>query len=140
MGILYFCIDYFTKNLAEYMGKFTSLKGKTLAILWRKPNYGGKEMKSFASFFMSFVLTAAMLTGCGCTNRNAGATTAPSIQPTTGMTTVPTTAPTQQTTVPATTDETINHGNGPLVEDTTGPSESTTETGDQSRSRNMPIQ
>ena len=27
-----------------------------------------------------------------------------------------------------------------LVEDTTGPSESTTETGAQSRSRNMPIQ
>lgn len=96
-------------------------------------------MKSFASLLMSFVLTAAMLTGCGCTNRNGGATSAPTILPTTEMTTAPTTAPTQATTTPATTDETINHGNGPLVDETTGAAESTTETTAQSRSRNMPI-
>ena len=87
-------------------------------------------MKSFASLFMSFVLTAAMLTGCGCTNRNTGMTT-------------PTTMPTQASTEPSgtngSTDETINHGNGPLVEESTGASESTAESTAQSRSRNMPI-
>ena len=100
-------------------------------------------MKTLASLFMSFVLTTAMLTGCGCTNRNTGMTTPTTMLPTTEMTTVPTTMPTQASTEPSgtngSTDETINHGNGPLVEDTTSPSESTTETGDQSRSRNMPI-
>lgn len=99
-------------------------------------------MKSFASMFMSFVLTAAMLTGCGCTNRNAGGNTTPTIMPTPEMTTAPTSAPTNAATEPTTTqetDETINHGNGPLVDESTGASESTSETTDQNRSRNMPI-
>ena len=99
-------------------------------------------MKTLASLFASFVLTAAMLTGCGCTNRNTGMTTPTTMLPTTEMTTAPSTAPTQASTEPAGTngtDETINHGNGPLVEETTGPSESTTESTGQSRSRNMPI-
>ena len=99
-------------------------------------------MKTLASLFMSFVLTAAMLTGCGCTNRNAGVTTPSTMLPTTEMTTVPTTAPTHASTEPSTThdtDETINHGNGPLVEESTGASETTTETTAQNRSRNMPI-
>ena len=91
-------------------------------------------MKTLASLFASFVLTAAMLTGCGCTNRNAGMTT-----PTTML---PTTVPTQPSSEPSGTngtDETLNHGNGPLVEESTIPSESTTETTGQNRSRNMPI-
>lgn len=99
-------------------------------------------MKTLASLFMSFVLTAAMLTGCGCTNRNAGVTTPSTMLPTTEMTTVPTTAPTHASTEPSAThetDETINHGNGPLVEESTGASETTTETTAQNRSRNMPI-
>ena len=99
-------------------------------------------MKSFASLIMSFVLTAAMLTGCGCTNRNAGMTTPTTMLPTTEMTTAPTSAPTQESTAPAgtnETDETINHGNGPLVDESTGGSESTTEPTAQGRSRNMPI-
>ena len=86
-------------------------------------------MKTLASLFASFVLTAAMLTGCGCTNRNTGMTT-------------PTTMPPQASTEPSGTngtDETINHGNGPLVEESTGASESTAESTAQSRSRNMPI-
>lgn len=99
-------------------------------------------MKSFASLFMSFVLTAAMLTGCGCTNQNKGATTPTTMLPTTQMTTEPTTMPTQASseTDAATqgTDETMNHGNGPL-EESTGASETTTETTAQNRSRNMPI-
>ena len=102
-------------------------------------------MKTLASLFASFVLTAAMLTGCGCTNRNAGMTTPTTMLPTTEMTTVPTTVPTQPSTEPSGTngtngtDETVNHGNGPLVEESTGASESTAETSGQSRSRNMPI-
>ena len=32
-------------------------------------------MKAFASLFMSLVISAAMLTGCGCTNRNGAVTT-----------------------------------------------------------------
>ena len=99
-------------------------------------------MKTFASLFMSFVLTAAMLTGCGCTNRNAGMTTPTTMLPTTEMTTAPTSAPTQTATEPTNTqgtDETINHGNGPLVDESTGGSEITTEPTAQSRSRNMPI-
>ena len=97
-------------------------------------------MKSFASMFASFVLTAAMLTGCGCTNRNAGMTTPSTLLPTTEMTTTPTTTPTQEPTVPSMTretDETINHGNGPLEDESTA--ESTSETTAQNRSRNMPI-
>ena len=99
-------------------------------------------MKTLASLFASFVLTAAMLTGCGCTNRNGGMTTPSTMLPTTEMTTAPSTAPTQASTEPSGTngtDETINHGNGPLVEESTGASESTAETSGQSRSRNMPI-
>ena len=99
-------------------------------------------MKTLASLFMSFVLTTAMLTGCGCTNRNAGVTTPTTMGPTTEMTTAPTTVPTQPSTAPSTTnetDETINHGNGPLVEESTGASEGTTEPTVQNRSRNMPI-
>ena len=99
-------------------------------------------MKPLASLFMSFVLTTAMLTGCGCTNRNAGMTTPSTVLPTTEMTTVPTTAPTQASSAPTTTretDETVNHGNGPLTEESTGASESTSETTAQNRSRNMPI-
>ena len=96
-------------------------------------------MKTLASMFISFVLTAAMLTGCGCTNRNAGVTTPTTMLPTTEMTTVPTTAPTQGTTTPATTEETRNHGNGPLEEESSTPSDGGTETTEQSRSRKMPI-
>ena len=100
-------------------------------------------MKTLASLFASFVLTTAMLTGCGCTNRNAGMTTPTTMLPTTEMTTVPTTVPTEGSTESSSTngtDETLNHGNGPLVDESTGPSESTGETTNQNRSRNMPIQ
>ena len=96
-------------------------------------------MKTLASLFASFVLTAAMLTGCGCTNRNTGMTTPTTMLPTTEMTTVPTQASTEPSGTNGSTDETINHGNGPLVEESTGASESTAETSGQSRSRNMPI-
>lgn len=97
-------------------------------------------MKSFASLFMSLVLTTAMLTGCGCTNRNVGMTAPTTMLPTTEETTVPTSRPTEVTTLPtepAETDETLNHGNGPLVEETTGAAGETTLPGANGRS--MPI-
>ena len=105
-------------------------------------------MKSFATLFTSLVLTAAMLTGCGCTNRNVDKTTPTTLIPTTLIpTTEMTTAPTTQaaeTTHPTetfgSTDETINHGNGPLVEDGTNTTEDTTEPTAQNRARQgMPI-
>lgn len=99
-------------------------------------------MKPFASLFMSLVLTAAMLTGCGCTNQNADMTTATTLLPTNEATTMPSTAATEMTTAPTTdgmqgTNETINHGNGPLVEDGTGTTEDTTESTAQSRARQV---
>ena len=36
-------------------------------------------MKAFASLFMSLVISAAMLTGCGCTNRNGAVTRQPQL-------------------------------------------------------------
>ena len=102
-------------------------------------------MKSFASLFMSLVLTAAMLTGCGCTNRNMDTATATTLLPTNETTVTPSTQPTQMTTVPTTggtqgADETINHGNGPLVEDGAATTEGTTEDTAQGRAgQNTPI-
>ena len=100
-------------------------------------------MKSFATLFTSLVLTAAMLTGCGCTNRNVDKTTPTTLIPTTEMTTAPTTQAAETTHPTETfgsTDETINHGNGPLVEDGTNTTEDTTEPTAQNRARQgMPI-
>ena len=88
-------------------------------------------MKSFATLFTSLVLTAAMLTGCGCTNRNVDKTTPTTLIPTTEMTTAPTTQATETihpTETFGSTDETINHGNGPLVEESTGATAASGET------------
>ena len=95
-------------------------------------------MKSIASLFTSLVLTAAILTGCGCTNRNGAVTTPATMLPTTEETTVAATRPTEMTTLPtepAETDETVNHGNGPLVEETTEAAGETT----RPSGRSMPI-
>ena len=85
-------------------------------------------MKAFASLFMSLVISAAMLTGCGCTNRNGAVTTPTTLLPTIEETTVATSRPTQMTTAPTQTDETVNHGNGPLVEESTGATGASEET------------
>lgn len=97
-------------------------------------------MKSFASLFMTLVLTAGMLTGCGCTNRNADMTTPTTLLPTTEATTMPTTQATETGTAPTTegtrgTEETINHGNGPLVDESTENTQDTTESAPQNRAR-----
>ena len=84
-------------------------------------------MKKYAYFALVFVLTAALFTGCGCTNRDMNNTSEPTVLPTneenwtnteatTEMTTVPTTAATE----PSNTNETIDNGNGPMEDGTTG--------------------
>ena len=88
-------------------------------------------MKRFASIALVFVLTAALFTGCGCTNRNRPMDTVPTVLPTTQATTEPTHATTHATVPEHTAESTVDHGNGPLEDhaattDTT-PAESTTE-------------
>lgn len=80
-------------------------------------------MKKYSIFILVLVLTAALFTGCGCTNRNMNTT--PTVLPTneenwtnaatTAPTTQATTAPTTQPTEPS---QTIDRGNGPLEDPT----------------------
>lgn len=85
-------------------------------------------MKKYSIFVLVFVLTAAMLVGCGCTNRDMGQTSVPTVlptneevHPTTRETTHATTAPTTNaTSLPTDATETIDRGNGPLDNTTTG--------------------
>lgn len=74
-------------------------------------------MKKISILAAGLVLTASVLTGCGCRNY-AAPTTVPTTYPTTVPTTAPTTAPTTQPTTAATTEPTIDYGNGPLTEPT----------------------
>ncbi len=80
-------------------------------------------MKKYSILALALVLTAALFTGCGCTNRNGNYNTIPTTLPATHATTEPTHATTEMTTVPTngaehTVEPTVDHGNGPL-EDTT---------------------
>ena len=88
-------------------------------------------MKKYACFALAFVLTAALFTGCGCTNRNMDQATVPTVLPTTNATTEPTRATTEMTTAPTyathATEETIHNGNGALEDNTTGVTEGTVE-------------
>lgn len=78
-------------------------------------------MKKYAYLTLTFVLTAALLMGCGCTNQNkkptmpttmpTQATQAPTTQPTTRATTEPTTSPSSM--------PTVDNGNGPLEDQST---------------------
>lgn len=98
-------------------------------------------MKKYAYLALTLVLTAALLVGCGCTNRKMDNTSAPTVLPTNEEvweTTRETTHATTEATIPATTDhisgnthETIDHGNGPLEDNTT-----TTEATMEGRARN----
>lgn len=94
-------------------------------------------MKKYAFLALTLVLTAALLVGCGCTNRNVGNTSAPTVLPTNeevwDTTETPTRATTEAATTPSTMDiipgdthETIDRGNGPL-EDGTATTEATVE-------------
>ena len=88
-------------------------------------------MKKYACFALAFVLTAALFTGCGCTNRNMDNATVPTVLPTTNATTEATQATTEMTTAPTyathTTEETTDRGNGALEDNTTGVTEGTME-------------
>ena len=93
-------------------------------------------MKKHCSLCLSLVLTAAILTACGCTSQDAKYTTAPTTMPTI-MTTVPTTEATRATT--EATAPTADRGNGPLDDatmDTTGSTEATDGT-TEGRARQM---
>ena len=79
-------------------------------------------MKRYNMMIMLFVLTAALLTGCGCTGPTMDQTEAPTVlptneevRPTTKPTTQPTSEPTTMaTTEPAQTTAPIESGNGPM--------------------------
>ncbi len=94
-------------------------------------------MKSFLIFALALVLTAALLVGCGCTNRNMDNTSAPTVLPTNEElwnTTEPTTrATTEHTTVPTT--ETVTRSTDNTT-DSTGTT-AATENGMESRARRM---
>ena len=62
-------------------------------------------MKKLLILVLTLVLTAALFTGCGCTNQNRPEMTTPTGQPTTMPTmpaTMPSTAPTTEATRPTT--------------------------------------
>lgn len=82
-------------------------------------------MKQYLILALTLVLTAALLTGCGCTSQDAKYTTAPTTMPTV-MTTAPTTEATRATTEATT--PTADRGNGPLDESTTDTTGSTSST------------
>lgn len=85
-------------------------------------------MKKYCYAIFTLVLTAALLTACGCTSQDAQYTTAPATMPTV-MTTAPTTETTRATTEATT--PTADRGNGPLEDstmDTTGNTEATDNT------------
>ena len=93
-------------------------------------------MKHYVMLIFVFVLTAALMTGCGCTGPTMDQTEAPTIlptneevTPTTRETTMPTTAATEATTMPTAPSESMDRGNGGL-ESTTATMEPT-ETGAQ---------
>lgn len=95
-------------------------------------------MKKYCILALTIVLTGTLLMGCGCTNRDMGTNTAPTVLPTNEEvypTTRETTRPTTQTTTaPSTaTNETIDRGNGALDNTTAG-----TDSTDNGASRMIP--
>jgi len=101
-------------------------------------------MKRYTAAALVFVLTAALLTGCMGTNDSQGATTAPTILPTTEA---PTTMPTVETTLPVieSTESTMHtEATEPSATETVGEdgvvgSDPTDDTGVNSRSRKVPM-
>ena len=69
-------------------------------------------MKKYAILVLVLVLTAALFTGCGCTNQDPSRNT--TVPTTTTETTRATTAPTTMPSVEPSTNATIDNGNGPL--------------------------
>lgn len=84
-------------------------------------------MKKFSILTLALVLGVALLTGCGCTRSDMTSTSAPTVLPTneekweTTHETTTASVPATHTTVPSTavaTEETIDHGNGPMEDPT----------------------
>lgn len=104
-------------------------------------------MKHYSMFFLILVLTAALMTGCGCTGPSMDDTKAPTVlptneevKPTTRETAAPTTQPTTQATTAPTTQsempsETADNGNGLLDDQMTGTTGDTAGTGNTARTR-----
>lgn len=98
-------------------------------------------MKRYTIPALVFVLTAALLTGCMGKNDSQGATTAPTVMPTTEA---PTTMPTAATTMPSTESTMHTEITEPSVTETVGEdgvvgSDPTDDTGVNSRSRKVPM-
>lgn len=88
-------------------------------------------MKKIWILALTLVLTAALFTGCGCTNTKQDDASTPTGMTTPSMTTVPTEAPTVPTTQATrpTMEETTPTGNG-AMEDATGNTTGSTEATD----------
>ena len=97
-------------------------------------------MKTLTAIVLTVVLTASLLTGCGCTNRNMDNKTEPTVLPTneeiwntTTATTIPSTAVTEPTL--NTTHETLDNATNST--DTTGNTTTATEDTMTSRAKRM---
>ena len=99
-------------------------------------------MKKILSLALALVLTASVLAGCGCTNKNAGKTSEPTVLPTNEEVWESTAPTTRATTAPTTPSETHDQGNGPLEDMIPGSTDITGTTGTteppmEGRSRSM---
>ena len=98
-------------------------------------------MKRYTIIALIFVLTAAVLTGCMGRTDNQGATTVPTLLPTTEA---PTTMPTVASTLPSTESTMHTEVTEPSVTETVGEdgivgSDPTGDTGVNSRSHKVPM-
>lgn len=102
-------------------------------------------MNRYSVLILIFVLTAALMTGCGCTGRTMEETSMPTVlptneevTPTTRETTRPTTEATTEATTQATSPSaTADNGNGLLEDQTTGAADATVETNTGTAGRSM---
>ena len=69
-------------------------------------------MKTLVTLAVTLVLTASLLMGCGCTNRNNDNTSAPTVLPTNEELWDSTEATTRATTMPTTTDSSTDAAGG----------------------------
>lgn len=100
-------------------------------------------MKKYVFVITILVLTAAIMTACGCRNSQPMNTSAPTTMPTTAPTTAATSAPTTMPTTAPITQETIEDGNGPLPTNATAgadgdTSSATDDTPMEGRNRTIP--
>ncbi len=93
-------------------------------------------MKKYAIASLVLVLTAALLTGCGCTRSDMNTGTGPSMTTPMLPTNIPeTTVPTEPMTEPATVAPTVAPTESGSATEESGTMDATTETTDMNRSR-----